>query len=176
MKLLVKLLLGLVALVVLLLVIGFFLPGSYRVERSATINAKPEKIFPLINSLKRWPDWSAWNTTRYPDMTYNYTGPETGVGAESAWTGKSSGTGKMKLTKSDPAKGIEYDLDFENGQYLSTGALSFEPAGESTKVVWTTQGDLSGPVGHWMGLCMDRFMGPDFETGLANLKAKAEAK
>lgn len=176
MKLLKKLLIGLVVFIALFLVAGFLMPGSYTVERSLTINAKPDKIYPLIASAKRWPEWSAWNQTRFPDMTYNYSGPESGVGSESNWNGKSSGKGRMKMTKADPAKGITYDLDFEDGTYLSVGTISLEPAGDATKVLWVTTGNLNGPVQRWMGLLMDKFMGPDFETGLKNLKEKTEAK
>lgn len=176
MKLLKKLLIGLVVFIALFLVAGFLLPGSYSVERSLTINAKTDKIYPYISSTKRWPEWSAWNQTRFPDMTYNYSGPDAGVGSESNWNGKSSGKGRMKLTKADPAKGISYDLDFDDGTYLSVGTISFEPAGDATKVVWVTSGTLNGPVQRWMGLLMDKFMGPDFETGLKNLKEKTEAK
>jgi hypothetical protein len=35
-------------------------PDSFRVERSTSISAPPEKIFPLINDLHAWEAWSPW--------------------------------------------------------------------------------------------------------------------
>ena len=47
--------------------------------------------------------------------------------------------------------------------------------GKATRVTWTMNGDMGGnPVYRWMGLFMDKMVGPDFDAGLANLKALAE--
>ena len=35
-------------------------PNSFRVERTATMNAPAEKIFPYIDGLKRWAEWSPY--------------------------------------------------------------------------------------------------------------------
>ena len=45
----------LVALVVALLVYAATKPDTFRVQRSASINAPPEKIFALIEDYHRWP-------------------------------------------------------------------------------------------------------------------------
>jgi hypothetical protein len=53
--------------------------------------------------------------------------------------------------------------------------LRFTPDGTGTKVTWTMNGDMgSNPLFRWMALFMGRMVGPDFEAGLANLKALAE--
>ena len=47
--------------------------------------------------------------------------------------------------------------------------------GNATRVTWTNNGDVGGnPVKHYLAVMMDRMVGPDFEAGLANLKALAE--
>ena len=44
-----------------------------------------------------------------------------------------------------------------------------------TQVTWTMNGDMgANPLYRWMGLFMDKMVGPDFDAGLANLKALAE--
>jgi hypothetical protein len=172
-----KVLLVLAGLVAALLIVGLLLPGSYRVERSVVIQAKPDAVFTKVNTLKHWPEWTAWTVARFPDMKLNFTGPEAGVGAVYSWTGKTSGSGTLKLTRSEPSKLIAYDLDFEHGKYLSKGEISFVAEGEMVAVKWSNAGDLgANPVNRWFGLLMDRMMGPDLQTGLENLKRQAEVK
>jgi hypothetical protein len=177
MKTLKRVALVVLGLLVLLALIGLTLPRSYRVERSVLIQAKPTAIFPHVNELKRWPDWTAWNQARYTDMRVNFEGPDTGVGAVYKWEGDSSGIGSLRITKSDPAQGVWYDLDFDNGKHLSQGSILFEAEGDATRVVWSNDGDLGlNPVNRWFGLLMDKMMGPDFATGLENLKRRAETE
>jgi polyketide cyclase/dehydrase/lipid transport protein len=177
MKPLKKVLLVILLIPVVLVIISFFLPSSYSVRRSVSIQAKPETVFALINSLKRWPEWSAWTVARYPDMKTTYSGPDAGTGSAMAWEGKASGNGSMKITSSDPAKGITYDLDFEHGRYLSKGDLTFQPSGDSLTLTWINSGNLGwNPVSRLFGLLMDKMMGGDMETGLKNLQKAAEGK
>ena len=57
----------------------------------------------------------------------------------------------------------------------STGALTLIPSGKGTEVTWTTAGNVgANPINHYFAALMDRMVGPDFEGGLANLKALAE--
>jgi len=160
---------------IVLVLVSLALPSSYKVERTLVIKAKPETVFTLVNTLKQWPEWSAWTVARYPDMQITYSGPEAGVGATYSWSGKSSGDGSLKIASSDPQTGITYDLDFEHGKYVSKGVLSLRPVEEAVEVKWTNQGELGwNPVSRYFGLLMDRMMGPDMETGLRNLQRRVE--
>jgi hypothetical protein len=175
MKALKRILIGLVVLVVVLLGISQLLPGRYHVERSVSIKAKPDAIFPLLTSLKRWPEWSAWTTEKYPNMKYTYEGPETGVGAISK-SDDPSGSGLMKLTLADSAKGVEFDMSFNNGEFLSKGGLTFSANGDETVVRWSHDGEVDrNPIHRFFALLMDKMVGKDFETGLNKLKAKVES-
>lgn len=176
MKVLKAVLLGVAVLVAVLLLVGLALPRAYHVERSVRIRATPDRVYPLIAAFRRWPDWIAWTTNRYPDMEMRFGETDTGVGAGYSWTGKSSGDGAIRFTRLDPGRAIGYALDFEQGRYLSTGEIRIEPAGGEVTVIWTNEGDLGGnPLSRWFGLFMDSMMGPDFAAGLANLKQRAEA-
>jgi hypothetical protein len=170
--------LALIAMIIF--VIPFGLPGQYRVVRTVNIDAQPADIHPSVNTLKEWPKWSAWTTEKYPDMKITYSGPESGVGAIDEFEGESvGGHGRFEITKSHPQEGIEYKLDFDHGSMVSTGGIKYAPEGQGTKVTWTNEGELGiNPISRWcnaFGL-MDRMMGPDFETGFANLKKKVEAE
>lgn len=37
---------------------GFFLPGTVEVARSVEIDAAPEAVFPLLNDLEAWAEWT----------------------------------------------------------------------------------------------------------------------
>ena len=174
MKVLKRILIALVVLVAVLLVVSQLLPARYHVERSVSIKARSEAIFPLLASPKRWPEWSAWTTEKYPNMKYAYEGPEAGVGAISKWEDP-SGSGMMKLTAADPAKGVEFDMSFNNGEFLSKGGLAFSANGDETVVRWSHDGDVDrNPLHRFFALLMDKMVGKDFEIGLKNLKAKLE--
>src|SRR5882762_2064141 len=171
MKVLKKVVLVVLLIPIVLVFASLFLPSIYRVERRVTMNARPGAVFPHINTLKQWPEWTAWTVAKYPDMKVAFTGPEAGVGASCSWESKSAGRGALKITRSEPDKSIGYDLDFENGKHVSEGAITLEPSGESVAVTWSNEGDLGrNPVSRFFGLFMDKLMGPDFEEGLRNLQ------
>jgi hypothetical protein len=161
---------------VVFVVVGLLLPRRYHVERSITITAPPQRIFSFVNRLRDWPQWTAWTVERFPDMQVKFSGPEEGVGAHYEWDGESTGHGELKLTSSDPATGVAYDMAFDHGAMPCTGGIRFAAEGTGTKVTWFTDGDLGmNPINRYFGLMLDGMMGPDFQKGLENLKARAEA-
>ena len=162
------------AIVLLIVGAGFFLPSSFSVQRSAEINAPPRKIYDLIVEPKQWARWSVW-TQRDPGMKITYSGPPFGMGAKWAWVSKTEGTGSMEFTRVEPDRAVEYALSFPDFGMRSSGALRLEPSGNATRITWTNAGDVGGnPLKRYLPLMMDRMVGPDFEAGLANLKALAE--
>jgi hypothetical protein len=177
MKLLKRLIIGLLALVALFLVVAVFLPSHYHVERSIVVQAKPEAIFPYVNNLKKWQDWQAWTKAKDPTLVYSYEGPEEGAGAVSKWEAKKMGQGEMKITAAETGKSVSFDLSFDHGKYRSDGKFTFTPEGDGTRVVWSFEGNSgANPINRYFSLFMDRMIGPDFEEGLRNLKHKAEGK
>ena len=164
----------LAALAVVLLLGGMALPGRFHIERSVLSSAPAAKAYALVADPRHWKDWTVWNR-RDPAMTITYFGNPAGVGSGWEWKSKSEGDGKMTLTAVTPDQRVAYDLYFPDMDSTSTGELRFEPATGGTRITWTMDGDMgANPLMHWMGLMMDRMVGPDFEGGLANLKAMAE--
>src|ERR1700675_3230229 len=78
------------AIALALVIGGFFVPSSFAVQRSAVINASPNKIYNLVVEPKQWKRWSVW-TQRDPDMNIIYSGPPFGMGAKWSWQSKSEG-------------------------------------------------------------------------------------
>jgi hypothetical protein len=175
MRFLRNLILVLMGLIALLAAGAYLLPRHQIVERSILIDASPEAVFPLVNSLKRGAEWSPW-MGRDPAMQVTYEGPDDGVGAKMQWASENPqvGSGRQEIVLSTPNERVETALDFgEMGAAKAWFALASE--GEGTRLVWGLDADMgSNPIGRWMGLMMDRWVGADYEAGLANIKALAE--
>jgi uncharacterized protein YndB with AHSA1/START domain len=167
--------LAIVGAIVLALVIGgIFLPSKFTVQRSAVVNAPAKKVYDLVVEPRQWTKWSVWSQ-RDPNMKITYKGPPFGMGAKWDWVSKSEGSGSMEITRTEPDHLVEYSLLFADYNMRSVGALTLEPSGEATRITWSNSGDVGGnPLKHYLAFTMDRMVGPDFEAGLANLKALAE--
>jgi uncharacterized protein YndB with AHSA1/START domain len=171
-----KTLLIILLLVATVLILAATKPNTFRVQRSVSIQASPEKIFALIDNLHSWPQWAPQDRDD-PRMKRTFSGPESGVGATSNWSGSgNTGTGQMTITESEPSKKIAIAVDWQKPfQARNINEFVLDPEGGSTRVTWTMQ----GPNLYMMKLMgvftnMDRLMGKHFENGLANLKAVAE--
>jgi len=175
MKFIKNLFLFVIVAAVALSVIAQFLPATFKVERSVIIRAGTDKIFPLVNDVSKWPEWTVWNKDNDPGIVFTYEGPAEGVGAISKWESKKSGAGMFTVTESDPAKGIKTELVFAGSPPMK-GWVTFAPAGTDTKVSFGFGGDVNrNPMNRWMCLFMDKLAGPEFEKNLTGLKKKAEA-
>jgi uncharacterized protein YndB with AHSA1/START domain len=153
-------------------------PDTFRVERSTSIKAPPEKIFALINDLHRWVDWSPYEK-KDPAMKRTFGGITEGKGAVYGWEGnKEIGRGRMEITETSPPSRVTINLDFiEPFEAHNIVDFTLDPGGDATNVTWAIHGPspfISRVIGIFCD--MDRMIGKDFEAGLANLKAVAETK
>jgi uncharacterized protein YndB with AHSA1/START domain len=173
-KLLKWALIVLIGLVLLLFAGGYALSPKFTAMRSTTVAAPADKVYALIADPREWKRWTVWNQ-RDPSMTITYSGPPSGAGAAWEWKSKSEGDGKMSFSAAEPGQRLAYSLYFPDFGTTSHGELRLAPAGTGTQVTWTMNGDMgSNPLFRWIALFGDRMVGPDFEAGLANLKALAE--
>jgi hypothetical protein len=170
-----KIALVLAVLIVVILVLAATRPDRFHVERTATVNAPPEAIFPLINDFHEWGKWSPYEKLD-PGMRRTYDGAASGTGAVYQWDGNSqAGKGRMEIARSNPNSLVSIKLDFDKPlESHNVAQFTLQPRGTSTEVTWS----MDGPnlfVGKVMGLFidMDNMIGRDFETGLANLGAAA---
>lgn len=165
-----------VGLVVALLLFAMTRPDSFVLSRSTRIAAPPDQIFPFLDDFHRWGAWSPWEKLD-PGMTRTFSGPDSGVGAQYAWSGnKKVGSGKMEIMESVPTTKLVVALNFLTPfETHNTAEFTLAPDGDSTAVTWTMRGPspyISKVITIFAS--MDKMVGPDFERGLANLKAAAE--
>ncbi|MEM8728619.1 MAG: SRPBCC family protein [Pseudomonadota bacterium] len=169
----------LAALVVVLILValgGFLLPRDVSVSRSIDIDAPADAIFPYVNSMQKTSEWSPW-LDRDPDIQLSYGGPDAGVGNTMSWTSDvpDVGSGSQEITASTENSQVKTALDFGD---MGTADATFDlaPEGTGTKVTWSFHTDTGmNPVMRYFGLMMDGFVGPDYETGLENLKTLVES-
>jgi uncharacterized protein YndB with AHSA1/START domain len=167
------------ALVLLVGALAFIIarkPNVFRIERVLRIDVPPAAIFPLINDLHRFNDWSPYAKMDLA-MRHTHGGAPFGVGAVYAWDGnKHVGTGRMEIIESVPVSKVTMKLDFfKPFEAHNTAEFVLKPVGASTDVTWA----MFGPqvfMGKVMSLFMnmDKMVGSQFEEGLANLKRVTE--
>ncbi len=162
-------------LVAAVLVFAATKPNSFRVARSTTIKAPPEKILAFINDFRRW-SWSPYEH-RDPAMKRTLTGAPAGKGAVYEWDGnKDIGSGRMEIVEVSPSQ-TTIQLDFLSPfEAHNVAEFTVEPRGNATGLTWSMRGPstfMTKLIGVFVS--MDSMVGKDFETGLANLKSLAEA-
>jgi carbon monoxide dehydrogenase subunit G len=169
--------LGLFALVTGFVIIAYLLPRNVIVERQITIAAAPDAVFPLVNSLQRSTEWSPWIVLD-PDMSVTYEGPPDGVGNVMIWTSEVDGVGngRQEIVESIANERVATLLDF--GEMGTADAwFNLTEVEGGTQITWGLNADMGlNPIGRWMGLMIDRLVGPDYEAGLANLQDLIETE
>ena len=169
-----NLLVGLTVLILVIVAGAYLTPRHVQVERSLVINASASEIFPYLNDYRQFNQWSPW-AERDPDAVYTFEGPDAGVGARMSWSGnKDVGTGTQEILLSDAPNRLEVHLDF-GGQGEADSYFDLQPVDGGTDVTWGFETDMGlNPVGRYMGLMMDSWIGADYEEGLTKLQGLVE--
>jgi Polyketide cyclase / dehydrase and lipid transport len=172
-----RLVAALVAVAAVLVGVAYLLPREVTVTRDTVIEAPRGQVFPHLNSLQKVAEWSPWSDMD-PDMRVEFAGPEQGPGNRMTWSSADPaiGEGSQEIIASLPDQRVETALDI-GGMGIVTSWLVLRPDGDGTRVTWGLEADMgNAPVGRYMGLMMDQWVGGDFEAGLARLKALVEAE
>ena len=84
------------------------------------------------------------------------------------------GIGKQQIVESIESQNVVTALDF-GGQGTALAAFNLVEAGGKITITWDLETDMGiSPIGRYMGLMMDKWVGGDYEVGLSNLKAMIE--
>lgn len=175
MKTLKKIFIGMVAILVIVVVIGFLLPSTRHVERSIVIDAPASVVFAKVDGFKNFNDWSPFVAVM-PDATYTFEGPDFGVGSKMRWEviEPKSEAGSQTIVASTPYERVDVELDL-GPQGTAQSAYLLRPESDGTHVTWTFDTDFGLDIlGRYWGLFLDRQLGPTFAQGLTNLKRIAE--
>ena len=159
-----------------LLVIAATKPNSFRVERSTTIHASPEKVFPFVNDLHSWEAWSG-DGAGQGTVQKIYSGPASGTGATAEWHGSGRvGAAKMMITESVVPSKVSVKVDWlKPFEAHNLNEFTIYAEGGETKVVWSIQASnlyAMKVIGIFVN--MESAFGKHMESGLKNLKSVAE--
>jgi hypothetical protein len=174
MKILKRILLGLVALIALILVIALFVDKDISAEREVVINKPKAEVFDYIKHIKNQDNYSVWNK-KDPGMKKEYKGTDGTVGFVAAWesTDDQVGKGEQEITKITEGEGVEMKLRFkepfeaEDDAYMTAESVS----DTQTKVKWGFKGTMPYPMNIMLlFMDMEKELGGALQTGLDDMK------
>ena len=169
-----KLLYGVIAALLLLIVVGLALPRTHHAEVAAEIDAHPATVFALLNDFRRYALWSPLLETD-PNVRVRYSGTERGVGATMSWDGTIVGSGTQTIVESTPYEQISILINAgEPGEARSR--FDIVPGTGTTIVTWGFDRDYGiNLIGRYFAPILGGVVARDFAGGLANLKELAES-
>lgn len=163
------------------LVVAQFLPREHRVQRTIVVEQPASLVFTLLNGYGHFNEWSPW-AARDASARYSVSGPGFGAGARLDWQGdpRIVGTGWQRITFSEPYRRIDMQLDFGE-QGTANSSFLIEEVQGGTELQWQFRTDvtegkgyLGRVLGRYFGLFLEKWIGDDYEQGLAAFKQYAE--
>jgi len=155
--------------------LAYLLPREVTVARSVVIAATPQEVWTQISTVRRINEWWPWSL-QDPGLTSSFSGPERGVGGRVDWRSPSLGSAGFEISGLWENRLILGALDYGIlGRDATTLVLDADSTG--TRVTWTHISDAGqNPLARWSGLMADRWIGPEFDAALANLKIAIEGE
>ncbi len=176
MKIVKRILIGVVGIIALLLLTALFVKKDYKVERSVSINKPREQVFAFVKQAKNQDHYNKWIQTD-PQVKKSYRGEDGNVGFIYAWESKEVGKGEQEISSIREGERIDFALRFKEPFESNASAhMRTENVSDSqTKLTWGMEGSSPYPL-NLMNLFVPSVLGNDLETSLATLKAVLEKR
>ena len=122
--------------------VGYFLPNVQTIERSTTIEAYPEDVFPFINNLQAYSQWSPLYA-QITDAQIVYGGAEAGVGQTMAWQGSGGDYpfGSQEIIESQAGEFVKVKINLSGRDATAIHAIL--PLENGTGVTVLTQSEIA---------------------------------
>lgn len=151
-------------------------PNTFQIHRSHDVGAPAAEVFPLINDLSRWADWSPFEKLD-PQVKKAFSDQSAGPGAWYSWSGNNkAGEGKLTIVESKPNTEVKMSLEFTR-PFACNNQVQFtlEEGEGGTLVTWKMEGQNSFfNKAFQMFMDMDQMVGKEFEEGLRSLDRLAQ--
>jgi hypothetical protein len=165
--------------VMLLVAYAATLPNTFRVERSLSIKASPDKLMPMIIDLKQFNEWNPF-AKQDPSIKISYGHSWSGKGASYQWDSSGrAGKGDMTITEITPSAvtmnlHMLKPMEASNTVVFAIGANGSNQS-ESANVSWSLSGAYP-LINRVFGIVfnLDKMVGGEFEKGLSDLKRLVE--
>jgi uncharacterized protein YndB with AHSA1/START domain len=168
MKALKWILIVLLALLVLIVGIGFIMPKEVTVTTTEEINVPPAKVFHFVAGFVDRTAWDPWikddtaaQTTF--DLKAGY------VGSKYSWEGPKVGTGMMVVDSIVPGSYLLNSVSFAKGMTIPE-EWTFTPTEQGTKLTWTITMSSGSPVGRIMNSMFKGMIQKTIDNGKVVLK------
>lgn len=174
---LIKILIGVAIIIVVFLIVVAMQPSQATITRSMTMSAPANAVFAQVNDFHNWEAWSPW-AKMDPNAKNTFDGATSGTGAGFAWEGNNKvGAGRMTITESKSSELIRIKLEFiKPFAGINDTLFTFKPEGSQTTVTWTMTGPRPFMAKMFcMFMNMDKMVGGQFEQGLTQMQAAAQA-
>ena len=156
---------GLAAVLLTLMLIGLVLPGTWSAEASIQIEATPREIFPYLEDLGRWDQWTNWG-----DIDSELSDPSRGTGASRSWDDPNFGSGSVTIIDSGLPISVTYEVKVGDNASVF-GELTIEAVGEASRVRWREEGDFGrNPLMGYVARGMSESQGAQLAEGLEKLR------
>lgn len=123
-----ELIVSILIVAVLIVVVGVLLPSSGRIERSVEVSNPVRQIYDSVNTLRRFPEWSAERRLD-PALRIEYEGPRSGVGATVKWAGNEAvGSGSLKIVSTEQDDQVKMAVEDAFAGENKSYTIRIEPA------------------------------------------------
>lgn len=178
MKILKRILLGIVIIIALVLITAAFTKKEYALEREIIIDKPSTQVFSYVKYLKNHDHYNKWVMTD-PDMKKEFKGTDGQPGFIYYWNSdmKNVGEGEQEIKSINEGKNVDYEIRFVRPwEGVANSSVYTEPLAENkTRVKWTFGSKMPYPMNFMLlFMDMDDTLGPDLQTTLQNLKTVLE--
>jgi len=178
MKKFVRFMFALIGIIILgVLILTFVEPSDVTVTRSIIIKAPKDAVFEQVVNFKNWHNWSPWEQ-KDSAMKITLAGSDGQAGSSLHWVSDPEKNGEVEI-KNENVTGTEMDYSIniiKPGETQADGSIIATDTNNMTKVVWKLHKHFSFPFNaSLIALNLDKLLGGDFETGLANIKKYVES-
>jgi len=152
-------------------------PDTFSVARSLRVQAPADRVFALIANMPASQRWNPF-MKKDPAVKLTFSGPESGPGATCDFDGNNEvGAGRVTITSVSVPTEVSMTLDMTKPMQAHNAVVfTLQAEGDGTRVTWAMNG-AQPYLGKLVGVIfnMDKMVGGEFDKGLADLKALAEA-
>jgi hypothetical protein len=179
MKMIVKILVVIVALVSVAAVIAMFTKNKYTLNRNIVINKPKSEVFNFIKLNRNQKSYSRWLSLD-PNTKIGFKGAEDGTpGAILTFDSndKRAGKGEWETVKVIEGETVTFELRFlEPFAFIANGRFNVEAlSAEQTRVTWVYNSGMDWPMNFLLlFMDMDKIVGNDIQASLSTLKTNLE--
>jgi len=157
----------LAGILLLYLLVGLLLPGTWTAAEEAVLPAPPSVVYPFLSRISAWEAW-----TPFPETGLEVFGPPDGVGAGVRWDDPRYGKGEARIVEVRPDTAVGYEVLIEGGALTIRGSLTLVSEGEGSRVRWVENGDFGwNPLMGYAARGMASSQGEAMKSSLVRLAA-----